>query len=611
MSRLLPNVGRVSYNGFDFPETFEATVTSVPRRDSAGRAVKYVTHTITISCQIFPEDAPHSVAGDPVDENLENIRCKLMKSGGSFLFYDQGFGRDFVVNDTTPYLSELDIASRRSFKLDVLYGPHVTNLVWRPVGSNRAVQIIWTVEVTTAECCEDIGMARALSLLEHSYTMTWDLNEEGAMIRTVQGRFEVPGFRQGAEAGVIGGFGSGAVPAHTALELWDACYNNVPILPGFHREHRHTLSADQRVVEFTIIDKEIPSDNAFFPYMVKMNLVHQTNLRFPNIYKIQNTISGTILIAPKTPRHWAWLAFVKVAQQRINRCRLIPYRSTMHNGQDRQSFPYISDFSIEEQIYGRSFTFSVSWWFLAALSDLFQGNGLFTPVSSGSPTDPPPSWVVWSNSLAEVASSATGLSGLGGGTGSEAGYRIVTICDTAVFEPRNQPPEKSQAIDPNYFADQQELPPVEQSYLHYSLEIESDQQTNTVQHSKIQSTSPSEAQPGAPGADDATGYQLNALNESTVGDAHYTQVRGPSQTRIVVSGSAVRVGYDIPIPKVASVGGVVPTVVSSKAKQKVVARYFGVPVFGAAWSIVLDLPTTPAGDLIKTTVTDGSPEKHV
>lgn len=617
MARLLPSVGTVSYNGFTFPAPFEAEVSAQPRRDSANRSIKYVTYSITIRCVIVPDDAPTSTAGALVDDNLENIRCRLTKAGGSLKFIGQGLGTDFVVNSIATYTDPSSSASVNSYKVAPDFGPFPTLLAWKPVGSNRAAEIVWTCEVTLPECCGSDSLLKVQNnLYEHTFSTSWDVSDQGVSARIIQGRYEVAGFRQGATVGLTGTL-LDSQPFRTADQIWDGIYSTLPVIPGFKRDQRRSMSADKRTMEYTITDTEIPSDNPFFPYMVNMNVSHSVDADFP-IAIANNSISGSITIAPGAPRQFAWIAFRKIVSQRFSRpVGVILDVKGQKDQVQRTYYPIPRNIRFDEDLYGRTFSFGFTWFFATNLQTIFRSTGLFTAIEANTLDDVGgipggvSDWLTWTASMQQVVYSARSLAKLRFLPNQDI---ILSACDAA----QPLPQQDAFAVKNiagnlvNLLAEAAQEPPKANSFVSYSQRMEVVQTSNTVRHNVVKDVPQTSAQSGSPGADN--GYQVdNTFNENQQDTGlHTTQVRGPSTAILRIKGSAVRVGYKVPIPKVTSVGGTTPVVRGVTAAQEVIGKsLWGTPIYAAKWSIDLILPSVPTGDLMSNITTDGLPEQHV
>jgi hypothetical protein len=611
MARLMPAVGTVSYNGFTFPTPFEAEVVALPRRDSSGRVIKYITYTITIKAVIAPDDAPKSTPGGLVDNNLENIRCKLQKSGGAFKFIGQGFGTDFVVNDNTVYSDPDSASSVQSHKVDPTFGPHPTILAWKPIGSNRACQIVWSVEVTIPDCCQ-AETALTNILTEFNYTVSYDISDEGVTTRIIQGRYEAFGMRAAATSGITGGGGSGSRILYTADTFWDRVYGSFLIPLGFRREARHSLSADKRVCDFVITDTEIPSDNPYFPYMVKMNVRQRTSMSATGLVagKINNSLSGSITVAPTAPRHMAWLAFSKITEQRVFASKGLVYSSKGQGTAKVQhtAYPIPIHVSIDENLYGRDVMFQYDWFYIGDLPTIFRGSGLFKPVNATTGTVQ--SWTQWTLSMTQMAYSSRALAGL---THVPADDLIITACDPQPALTKNANAVKYAAENPFTTSNDYPYPPQNSSYMDYQMTIVPSQSTNTVKHRKIKKVSENTPNPKSGGTALGVGLRIDTSTNDNPSEVNDTvQVRGASSFTVALMGSAMRWGYSIPIPTVSRIGNQTPIVLDVQSAEKIVGKALNIPIYASAWMILLDFTGLPVGDLMTNlTTTNALPEQNV
>lgn len=607
MARLLPVVGEASYNGFTFPAPFNAEVSAQPRRDSANRVTKFVTYTITIRATIVPDDAPTSTAGALVDDNLENIRCRLLKSGGSLRFIGQGFGTDFVVNDTSTYTDPSSSGSVQSYKVDVEFGPHPQLLLWRPVGSNRAVEIVWTVQVTIPECCGQDSANVVDKIVEHSYTATWDITDEGVTTRIIKGRYEIPGLRSSYATGLTG---LSTQLARIADQSWDFIYSKFPTLVNFHREHNRSISSDKKSMEYTIIDTEIASDNPFFPYLVKISAQHRVSLSILTAAtQWENNLSAQITLAPRAPRALAWIAFRSIIKQRFDRGK---NKTLLRNGESLavQGSALLMPlaFTLQEDLYSREFSFSFDWWFQADITKVFEGSGLFTAISTTAGVGGA-AWVAWKISMAEVAYKARSNAEMGLLPSDDI---IITACDTPNV------PEVNSLSYVYTLADQlitEQCEPVtpEQSYISYRTFSEVLLSPNVLQHRKVKDMPNTSANAGSLAAPYDTEMKVNGYlaEVPTDADKHVMQVRGPSLVRIRIQGVAVRVKFKIPIPKIATIGGKPATIISTTDRQAVIGKTLcGDPIYKAHWQLIIATDSLPTGDLMANISTDGLPEQH-
>jgi hypothetical protein len=606
MARLLGNTGTVYYNGYTFQAPFDAEVQATPVPDTSGRYIKYTKYSITIKALVIPDDAPLSTAGQNIDINMDDIRCKLEKAGGSFIFVGQGFGRSFVVN-TSSFTDPYTGTAVATFKLDPTFGPFPRLLSWKPCGSNRAAFITWTVEVTIPNCCGVDRSSKVNELLEHNYSMNWNLTEGGATERIINGYYEIRGFRVGARSGATGS-STGSRIQYSADGIWDLIFKKSLPIPGFKRSANRSLAPDKRRMNYVIKDTEIESDNPFYPYMVNMQISHTVSGAMPNLATVNNRMSGTIQIAPGVPRHWSYLAYTKVVSERYFRSGTkLPYPSKGPGAtkQQRTSFRIPLSYSFTEEIYGRVFNFDFTWKFVGvdALKKVFEQSGLFRPV-----TRDKPNWTTWSTSMAALAQSARGYRKLGNRPSDDL---MIFWCDDSTVAPAtinslayNLVP----FIPPQIAEDATTLPDKNASHIYYKQRVRGRKKAQQVKHLP-RSESNSEA--GKATQFDDAGADFSKMFNEPSGES-IIQTLGPASNTVTISGEGIRVGYPLTVPKVAKVAGVDAHVSDVRFNGGMIGQIFsGMPVFGGAWEIDLDLPSTPRGDILTKLETDSYPEKHL
>ena len=71
------------------------------------------------------------------------------------------------------------------------------------------------------------------------------------------------------------------------------------------------------------------------------------------------------------------------------------------------------------------------------------------------------------------------------------------------------------------------------------------------------------------------------------------QIGGAPRYSIRMVGRAIRAGHQIPVPKLVNVGTQTPIELRNVFMQYEIDNFFGVPVYGARWSIDYLLPEAP------------------
>lgn len=373
----LPVVGVVKYGDFTFPSPLKLTVQVVPVYDDADRVVKYRTYNIRLDVILVSEDFDNSGSYQDVgsgvildaSSNMLVLRRQLTTPALALEITNQGLGSDLS-------FTQANVAN---------YGPKPRVLLWEPIGSSRAVHIVWECEVSAIECgTAAIGQHNQSDFGAFTYSVSFGLSEDGLSTRTISGVYEVNPRRTG----------SGLTTIRTADTFRQRLGHNLPTLLNFQRTQVYNLSEDRRSITFSITDTEEPSENPLHPHVVKARLTHR--LSSISIWgKWRVNFSGEILVAPGRDRRIAWNAFVAAIRPRIDSWRKA--KATRDPGgspSDPEIKPYLfpMSFDIEEEIFGgRSMSFSLTYHGVTSLASLIEASGLWLPV--------PGTWDRWRGSM--------------------------------------------------------------------------------------------------------------------------------------------------------------------------------------------------------------------
>ena len=438
---------------------------------------------------------------------------------------NQGIGRDFGVNAQAE-MTALGL-SVVSFKIDPTFGPFPTIINWKPAGSNRAVHVTWSVEVTIPECCGD-SQSTGLNnnFLEHNFSVNWNIDEQGATTRTINGYFETPGYRTSPGSGLL----ANQTVANTADARWEQIFSRFPHVQGFRRSSNHALSLDKRQVNYTIVDIEIPSDNPMYPYMVNMDVRQRVSAHYPELFKPHVSVSGSITITPGVPRHWAYLAFAKIVKERYDKAKTVPpFRSKGLGNIEPSQKPnrFLSSYSFEEDLFGREFHFEFSWWFLCNITDVFKGSGLFLKIAKDNPN-----WISWTQSMAQLPQSARGLAKMRHNANDD---NLLFICNSGTPPSGlNNFATKAIAFVPESLQDEIEQSPTQdQSYQYAEAEVGVETNVAGILHMPSESMGSSEADMKTSNPKGVGGVDLGQyLSENSNSEEHTFQLLGPSYTRV-------------------------------------------------------------------------------
>ena len=517
----LPATGELRYNDFLFDGASHITVEVEYLYDEADRTVTGQQHTITVEAVI----ANDGTAGD-LDVDMENIRRRLGQAGRALYFRQKGFGNDLIVNVGTVR--------------DIKNGPKPRILLWLPIGDDKACQITWQV-VTVVPICEG-GGRRFEGVSALNYSVSYDINKLGDTTRTLAGYIAV------AQVG-------GA----TADRARDA-FAPLPI-EGFEREQSWVGNFDKSRVDFTIVDRQIPSPN---PYPARMTAVsgrHRVSWgRGRNGAKFFNNISMALSPEAGLSGSEAWLIFLTVVTNRINWAKR------------RNQKVFIDSLDVEEDLFGRPQSFQIRYRVLGCIRDFVGDMGLWQPIG----TD----WRVWVQSLTGSVFNNRGSAGL---VDIGADDAVVSLCGpNPVVSPNNliRPPRLSSYKTARIV---NEKPSAEQSWLQYDSHICTYRRRPVTRQSILQVSDLDEGgwelDSGRPPSNPAN-YGSGSENIDDV-----IQTGGSSRYGTIISGRAMRAGHKIPRPTLVTAGGREATERSGFFMQRVVGNFFGLAVYQALWWI--------------------------
>jgi hypothetical protein len=574
MGRDLTAVGSVTYNGFTFPAPLTAKVTANAIYDEADRTIIQIDYTLVIEAAIFPDDAPQSTAGAEIGENLDDIRSRLQKSGQGLTFTSQGFG-SFAINGS-------------STVKDINFGPKPRVLVWEPIGTNRAVRIVWTCETSIPECTDSVPKY-ANTLSSFTYDARWSITESGLTRRSITGTLTIPAQLSGAD-----GISDTADKYRYKLRAFK------PPL-GFHREQDYSLSRDKRTLEFVLVDTEIPSDNPFFPGTIKADINHEINSSLSDGgFRIWNcTISGSVEVKPTARKSLAWQAFLHVVKDRMERATRARHGTDTPLETGKTLVTYIS---LADQVYGRTLSFTVRYWLYSNPNTLAMGSGIFSPVHGTS-------WSTWRGSISEVVDIR------GNAKMNHLAHNdvIINLCtgdpisaSTEQGVVRAAPTQAEEILSAV-------CPSPSESWLKFKNDFLIVENTEVIQHKKLgQSKSRNEVRdpPSASSSSDASPQLPFSQSRDTSSDYAY-QLRGPGTYTLRMFGYAYRLGYPIGVPIITRIGNKVPLIKDKQFKTKKLVHTSNCTLYFASWVIdyYLDGPPTGTVDNMDINVF-GIPREH-
>tara|TARA_R110000803_G_scaffold210718_2_gene283380 strand:- start:8147 stop:9796 length:1650 start_codon:yes stop_codon:yes gene_type:complete len=535
----LPAVGTLKYNGYTFDGTAQVSVESSKVRDESVRTVLYVRHSITVSAVVCGGSGSLEGTGIDASDKMQSIHRALSADGGVLIFTDKGFHGDLKVNT--------------GGVKDVKYGPKAEVLSWLPIGSNGAVKITWNVIVSVPEC----STARYEGIMAWNYTAAFSIDTHGWTTRTVSGYLEI------AQTVIAG---TSAID-HTADEY--RAWVGVSTPDGFKRSQTYTISEDKSRLEYSIVDEEIKSINAFPAGVVNIKATHRVTAShgLQVFTAARCTLSATITLAPNIAPIQSWLIFLSLLSQRT-----VAAVKAGHG-------VMLQSVEVEEDIYGATHTFNAVYKIMDLdIRNIIKSAGLWQTTGD--------EWGAHNKSLESIRE-PYGLAKMWCPSSSD---RIVNLCKDATSPDLPWGSKKPYGVGP-IAAVENKCPPPSKSYLKYyaDIELRTREGSSYAVHQPLVDDETSIEGETIPKATASGGYKTKAPNSE---DA-LIQKRTADAYSATFRGYCVRVGHKPVRPGVATIGS--QTAVETRGSFKVtkLGDYYGCPVYRAEWSIEYDLLNSP------------------
>ena len=589
----------VEYNGVRFGvETSTEACDITPVYSQDGRVVKYVRYDLVIFSVLGQSNQER---GQTTDLDMEALRKRLTAPAAPFVYQGVGLGR-----------LRINVPGERV--KDVEWGPRPLLLQWKPIGQ-LACEVRWRVSIAIPEC--DLATYE-FELMELCWKLSWSVDASGYTTRTYSGFLRIPQTRKSKDD-------------RTLSDQADAYRERIypPPLVGFRRTPgTFEMNEAKTELRFTVTDQEI---GPYYPpegvVEVSMSQDVQSVSTPYSVYggRWLGTLTATYEVARDVDRRKALKYFLEALFGRTRRAALV--RRT--DGK-RCSALIVSFRASHPEIYGKKgASFSATWTILSQLQDLAKTSGLWASPPGSDPEK-------WATSLANTAFHLRGNAKLGFSRGGDGQFQDA-IVDLCVQNQQAAPPRHAESPEaPDYVPEEEEprneLPPPESSWLEFGSVIEFEPHDdlpaikllpkNRLDPLRTLSTAP----PDAETSDERTLSTDVSKDEGARVDPELTfnlarhgamavypeeadqarsryvaQYRNTPETYVVLTGEAVRAGYEVTPPAVLSVGGcdVVPANVPGRHefRRAVLGSLFGVTVYACTWSLRYRVLGVPRGNL--------------
>jgi hypothetical protein len=535
-------VGLLAYNGIYFNGSSQVTLQSEAVRDEADRTTIYVRHTLTVKAVLYDTA---DTGGD-----MYLARYALEQQGGPLMFVGQGAGT-FYINSP-------------GGMPDIKGGPRTRVLAWGPIGSLRACEVVWTCEFCLPYL-ETLTAANRGYFTAFDYSIAYSIDARGSTTRTISGYYEVPQQRTASVGGVI---------SRTLIDTADTYRYavNPPIPDEFQRAQQDfRLSADKCRMDFTIVDSEIPSDNAYPEGIARIDARHAVSWvrGSSGTGFIRNRLTVDIELAFDQPIENAYSIFLLIANERINKAK------------SNSKHVLLESVNAEEGLFDRRVSMSVTWRFTYATpTTIFQNlpaiSGLFDPVNPTGWT-----WAKWKTSVAN-ANDTGGYQHIKSGAAND---RIIDL-QTKLTMPWGHTVSKDPGAAATVYAGLSNYAlPDAYSWLEYNAWVEIMRDQPVSRQSVLQSAPAAEAS----ATQDVAGLPTYPTASGT---DDIIQTSGNPRYWAIVRGTAKR-AKEIPRPIYTTIGNATATEKKSRFVQRVVGQCLGLTIFQACWEIVYELDKSP------------------
>lgn len=372
--------GQVSYNGFQFPGSYETEVRIKNEYSSDGFNQKQDVYEFTIKFIYTEEmvDIEYKLPTGSTDLGVQRLRTLLMERGKLFTYTYQGFSPDFKVNGIDP--TELIGAD---WQYDIAGGPKPISFSFEPIATNAGAVITYVIEVVLPPCSANrynTGVVSSQMFKEFYYKRNFDIDASGCATITTQGYYELK-------------------DAKANIDLRRGLLYFQPI-PGTIRETKSfEINADHKSANFIFIDKEVPGVNAFYSKSIRVQASHTLNsglqksgsLKGSGFLSWDNEIEATITV-PKSPYlDIPFYIFLHILRQRIYRVHpkdgresAVPVRFKNEDNKEEEIRPraFLTQLTMTENIFSNSHSFSAKYFAVYNREKFLNQSGLFRPFFS-------------------------------------------------------------------------------------------------------------------------------------------------------------------------------------------------------------------------------------
>ena len=452
----------IKYGNYTFNTFAKVTLNKQNIYSEDNLIVKYVRCTLEVDFILTNETVSvSSTTYTGVDTEMDLVHKELQSPNKELKLYYHGMGTEInIIGRANTNSVGVDNAPRH-IPFNILEGPFPEVVTWEPLAGNTAVRCKWRCVFNMAlspvkmfnqsyNNCEDsttvtsklggtaigtsqvAGNARNYAgsqnivdivnnyinsifdiapeqsdpnqcvnyLLSHTEEQEFEIDEDGTAVMSLTGELEFV-----SSGALLNKLKESPTAIPRLLQLLTHYFE--PLHPiGFTRTQKYKFKKNRRSIEYTIVDREIKSDNPIMPNIVKADVSHtvSSNLLGQNEFDGKgfltwdNIFEGTFTVRPGVWKGWAWIAMMTIARQRM--ANTLPFSGEVDFGAKDFLSGLVADavgdgapnakvkrrhllhgIEIKENIYNRECSFNLRYMVVTNLNQLFISTGLFYPVS--------------------------------------------------------------------------------------------------------------------------------------------------------------------------------------------------------------------------------------
>jgi len=408
---ILPDIGKLVYNGCTFSPLFQSSVSGVPVEDEAKRTIKYTRLTIEVDGYVTL-----LVSALDIHPTTTTMHKLLTAQGGALEYIGRGF--NIAVNTG-------------GGKYDLAWGAIPELFDFQPLGGGLSAKVKWRVVVNISAAqagrgftatwpknfLTKLGDALTTNLLQFNFETTVSYGEDGFSTLTLRGTLEIPLTRNPSQ--------TTRTLTYTADDMRPIIFNlamKAIDLSRFRITHRDfNMSRDKRTIAWDISAEEKP----FMDLPPSCSIARGTYTvkparTGPGLCLWLCSMSTTYILRADVPRRQAYLLFLALLSLRMSeseRGNIAGMRNVQQQEGDgfdaRRGLrrvaalanlltlgvfagpvtgisqlnaavkPVLIDFSVSEGLYldSKSVTFSATWRLTTTFSHILIASGLWTKVA--------------------------------------------------------------------------------------------------------------------------------------------------------------------------------------------------------------------------------------